>query len=67
MRKISIAPSVFAAVALSVLTACQSSPSRNIETADGKQVAEYSGNNYAEEYAVQGGLIGAAGGGSTEL
>jgi hypothetical protein len=62
MRKTRITLTVFVAVAASALAACQSSPSRNIETADGQEVAEYSGNDYAEEYAVQGGLIGAAGG-----
>jgi hypothetical protein len=49
-------------VLLATLTACQSAPQRTVETADGKQVAAYSGPEYAEDYAVQGGLIGAAGG-----
>ncbi len=42
------------------VSGCQST--RNIGSADAEEVAAYSGNNYAENYAVQAGLIGAAGG-----
>ena len=62
MRHVKLAVTVVLGIVLATLTACQSAPQRTVETADGKQVAQYSGPEYAEDYAVQGGLIGAAGG-----